>query len=72
VDRCRLSRLVPRRGSAYADGLIGAGVPREVEVVPGVFHGFDMLAPKLPVSQRFFDSQCEIMRPVLAGWYSAG
>ncbi len=51
---------------AYAEGLIGAGVPCEVEVVPGVFHGFDMLAPKLPVSQRFFDSQCEILRPALA------
>jgi acetyl esterase/lipase len=51
---------------AYAERLRSAGVPCEVEVVPGVFHGFDMVAPKLPVSQRFFDSQCEILRPVLA------
>jgi acetyl esterase/lipase len=52
---------------AYAEGLIGAGVPCEVEVVPGAFHCFDMIAPKLPMSRRFFDSQCEILRPVLAG-----
>jgi acetyl esterase/lipase len=41
-------------------------VPCEVEVVPGVFHGFDQVAPKVPVSQRFFDGQCDILRAALA------
>jgi acetyl esterase/lipase len=51
---------------AYAERLIGAGVPCEVEVVPGVFHGFDIVASKASVSRRFFDSQCEALRAALA------
>jgi acetyl esterase/lipase len=51
---------------AYAERLISAGVPCEVEVVPGVFHGFDLWAQKSPVSRRFFDSQCEALRAALA------
>jgi acetyl esterase/lipase len=51
---------------AYAERLRAAGVPCEVEVVPGAFHGFDLWAPKLRVSQRFFDSQCEMLRAALA------
>ena len=44
---------------AYAERLTSAGVPCQVEVVPGAFHGFDLWAPKAQVSQRFFDSQCD-------------
>ncbi len=51
---------------AYAQRLIDAGVPCHVEVVPGAFHGFDALASKAPVSQRFFDSQCDSLRAALA------
>jgi acetyl esterase/lipase len=51
---------------AYAEGLQSAGVPCQVEVVPGVFHGFDLVAPKAQVSQRFFASQCEALRSGLA------
>jgi acetyl esterase/lipase len=51
---------------AYAQRLIDAGVPCHVEVVPGAFHGFDALARKAPVSQRFFDSQCDSLRAALA------
>jgi acetyl esterase/lipase len=51
---------------AYAERLTSAGVPCEVEVVPGVFHCFDLAVPKAQVSQRFFDSQCEILRSALA------
>ncbi len=50
---------------AYADGLADAGVPCQVEVVPGVFHGFDMVVSKAQVSQRFFDSQCASLRAAL-------
>jgi acetyl esterase/lipase len=51
---------------AYAERLISAGVPCEVEVVPGVFHGFDLWAQKSPVSRRFVDRQCEVLRAALA------
>jgi acetyl esterase/lipase len=51
---------------AYAERLRAAGVPCQVEVVAGVFHGFDLVKPKAQVSQRFFDSQCEMLRSALA------
>lgn len=47
---------------AYAERLIRAGVPCHVEVVPGAFHGFDLLAPNAQVSQAFFASQCASLR----------
>jgi acetyl esterase/lipase len=47
--------------------LQAAGVPCDVEVVvPGAFHGFDVWAAKLPVSQRFFESQCKALGAGLA------
>lgn len=51
---------------AYADRLKAAGVPCDVEVVPGAFHGFDAVAPGKPVSRAFFDSQCASLRKALA------
>jgi acetyl esterase/lipase len=51
---------------AYAERLNSAGVPCQVEVVPGVFHGFDLVAPKAQVSQGFFASQCDALRSGLA------
>lgn len=50
---------------AYAERLRAAGVPCQVEVIPGAFHGFDMWVPKAAVSQRFFDSQCDTLRAAL-------
>lgn len=47
---------------AYAQRLRQAGVPCEVETVPGAFHGFDLLLPKAAVSRAFFASQCESLR----------
>ena len=46
----------------YAARLEGAGVPCHVEVIPGAFHGFDQIAPKVPVSQSLFESQCASLR----------
>jgi acetyl esterase/lipase len=46
---------------AYAERLKAAGVPCEVEVVPGAFHGFDAVAAKAEVSRSFFDSQCAML-----------
>lgn len=50
---------------AYAARLNAAGVPCEVYEVPGAFHGFDGLAPKVAVSQAYFDSQCASLRRAL-------
>ncbi|MCV7187576.1 alpha/beta hydrolase [Mycolicibacterium thermoresistibile] len=50
---------------AYAERLRAAGVPCEVEVVPGAFHGFDAIAPRAGVSRQFFDSQCAMLRGLL-------
>ncbi|MEE2853229.1 MAG: alpha/beta hydrolase [Actinomycetota bacterium] len=51
---------------AYAERLRAAGVPCQVETIPGAFHGFDLILPKAQVSQRFFDSQCDSLRAALA------
>lgn len=49
-------------GLAYAERLRAAGVPCDVEVVEGAFHGFDAIVPKADVSVEFFESQCEALR----------
>lgn len=46
----------------YAERLKAAGVPCDVQVVEGAFHGFDGIAPKAFVSQQFFDSQCAMLQ----------
>ena len=51
---------------AYAERLTSAGVPCQVEVVSGAFHGFDQVLPKAAVSQAFFASQCASLRAALA------
>jgi acetyl esterase/lipase len=51
---------------AYAERLTNAGVACRVEVVPGAFHGFDIVAAKAQVSRRFFDSQCDSLCAALA------
>lgn len=51
---------------AYAERLTKAGVPCQVEVVPGAFHGFDLFIPKVQVSQDFFASQCAFLGKTLA------
>lgn len=47
---------------AYADRLAAAGVPTELEVVPGAFHGFDAVASRTSVAQRFLATQAESLR----------
>lgn len=47
---------------AYANRLTSAGVPCEVEEVPGAFHGFDITMPRAGVSRRFFDSRRAALR----------
>jgi acetyl esterase/lipase len=50
----------------YAKRLRDAGVPCELEIVDGAFHGFDGVAVKTPVARAFFASQCESLRAALA------
>jgi acetyl esterase/lipase len=51
---------------AYAERLRAAGVPCDVEVVTGAFHGFDGVVPKADVSRKFFRSQCDALRQAFA------
>jgi len=51
---------------AYAERLTAAGVPCQVEIVPGAFHGFDQIAAKSAVSKAFFDSQFASLRAAFA------
>ena len=46
----------------YAQRLKAAGVPCQVHVVPGAFHGFDGIAAKADISTAFFFSQCDSLR----------
>lgn len=47
---------------AYAQRLRAAGVPCDVEVVHGAFHGFDGVAPKTAVSKGFHQNQAAFLR----------
>ncbi len=49
----------------YARRLNAAGVPCQVTVVPGAFHGFDGLKPKSTVAQEFRQSHLGLLRKAL-------
>lgn len=46
---------------AYADRLRAAGVPCEVLLVEGAFHGFDLVRPEAPVSRSFRAAQVDAL-----------
>lgn len=50
----------------YAHRLRAAGVPCQLDVVDGAFHGFDITSSKTPVAQSFFDRQCEALLAAFA------
>jgi acetyl esterase/lipase len=49
-------------GIAYAARLAAAGVPCDLDVVPGAFHGFDRFVPWARVSKRFVSNIQERLR----------
>lgn len=75
-NRCigDLSRLPPARigvsgldlfveeDIAFSQRLNAAGLPTELLVVPGAFHGFDMFMPGGAVSRRFAAARVEALR----------
>lgn len=50
----------------YARRLVGAGVPTELLVVPGAFHGFDNGSPEAGVVRQFNDAKLDALRKAWA------
>ena len=46
----------------YAERLRAAGVPCELEVVPGAYHGFDGFAPQSGPGQKFAATRTAALR----------
>ena len=63
--------LFHREDLAYAERLTAAGVPCEVDVVAGAYHGFDGVAGTAPVSRDFFARQVKWLGPRLTPRESA-
>src|SRR4029077_18395508 len=50
----------------YARRLINGRVPTELHVIPGAYHGFDVLVPDAAVSKRFTESWMVALRRAFA------
>jgi len=50
---------------AYAQRLQAFGVACETQIIPGAFHGFDVINPQAPVVQAFRKSQNEALKKYL-------
>jgi acetyl esterase/lipase len=57
--------LFAEESLAFAGRLIGAGVPTEAVLVPGAFHGFDMLCRNAAASKRFTAAKLGALRRAL-------
>jgi acetyl esterase/lipase len=54
-----------REDSEYAHRLLAAGVPTELHVVPGAYHGFDVVVPGAAVTSRFFARRDQALKRAL-------
>lgn len=50
----------------YARRLNEAGVPTQLQVIPGAYHGFDQLSPESPQAKEFYRARIEALRRALA------
>ena len=51
---------------AFANRLIGAGVPVELLVTPGAFHAFDIIGSDTSIAQRFTAAKLDAFRRAFA------
>lgn len=51
----------------YARRLGDSGVPCDLDVVPGAFHGFDLVFPKAEVLRDFWRRQARALKDALRG-----
>jgi acetyl esterase/lipase len=51
----------------YARRLVRAGVPTELYMAPGAFHGFEAMAPDAQVSRRFITQADDALKRAFAG-----
>jgi acetyl esterase/lipase len=58
--------LFVQEDMAFAERLIEAGVPTELHVFPGAYHGFDVLVPQAKVSQSLTDAKIRALRHAFA------
>jgi acetyl esterase/lipase len=59
--------LFLRENVDYAMRLLAAGVPTELHVYPGGYHGFDAFGPDADVSKRFTEDRDRALRRALHG-----
>ncbi len=51
----------------YAERLAAAGIETELSVVPGAFHGFDLLAPRTELARSFVATKMRAFRRAFSG-----
>ncbi|MCB2073354.1 MAG: alpha/beta hydrolase [Novosphingobium sp.] len=59
---CGALDLFVEEDIAYASRLLASGVPTELLIVPGAFHGFDMFVPDAAISRRFTAAKVDALR----------